>query len=113
MELVLETKQQDNETVVIGSISLTPAIDEDYWMWRVRLNDKQAIVGFPKFSTVGIGFAVEEDWNTNLPYTCSAEQIYDHIEHNKADDAISRENCLTAIRLIQEAAAKAIGNPRN
>jgi hypothetical protein len=104
--LYLETRDQSNETAVIGPVLLTPPIDEDYWQFRVRLTDQQSIVGFPKFTTIGIGFAVEDDWNTNLPYTCSAEQIYDHIEHNKGDDTISREDCLAAIRLIQAAATE-------
>lgn len=110
--LVLERKDQANETAVIGAaMMMTPMIDEDYWAYRVRLSDKQAIVGFPKFMTVGIGFAVEEDWNTNLPYTCDAEEIYDHIQHNKGDDAIGREACLEAIRLIQAAAREDRGDP--
>lgn len=79
-------------------------VDEDYRTYRVRLGDKQAIVGFPKYHTVGIGFAVEDDWNTNLPYTCDAERIYEHIECNKGDDSISDEDCIAAIRLIQDAA---------
>lgn len=102
--LTLETKQQDNQTVVMGHLQMTPPLDGDYWEYRVRLSDRQAIVGFPKFSTVGIGFAVEDDdWNTNLPYTCSAEDIYAHIECNKGDDSITREACLAAIELIQAA----------
>jgi hypothetical protein len=103
-DLVLETKGQQNETVQLGPVMLTPPIDEDYWAFRVKLSDAQAIVGFPKFGTIGIGFAQEEDWNTNFPYTCTAEEIYDHIEHNKADDSISREDCIAAIRMVQEAA---------
>src|SRR5260221_8530024 len=63
-----------------------------------------AIVGFPKFGTIGIGFAQEEDWNTNLPYTCPTQQIYDHIKHNKKYDEIADDTCVEAIRLIQEAA---------
>lgn len=106
--LVLEIRGQENKTVEIGPLSMAPPIDEDYWAFRVRLSEKQAIVGFPKFSTVGIGFAQEEDWNTNFPYTCDAEEIYQHIEHNKADDAISREDCLTAIRMIQDAIKTAV-----
>lgn len=102
-DLVLETKDQRNETPEIGPVMLTPPIDEDYWAYRVRLSDEQAIVGFPKFFTVGIGFAKEEDWNTNLPYTCDAVEIYDHIEHNKGDESISREDCITAIQMIQDA----------
>ena len=61
-DLTLERKNQPNETAVFGSedgptLLLTPPIDEDYWEYRVRLSETQAIVGFPKFSTVGIGFA--------------------------------------------------------
>lgn len=102
-DLVLEIRGQEDRTPHVGPVMITPAIDEDYWTYRVRLSDRQAIVGFPKFGTIGIGFAQEEDWNTNLPYTCDTEEIYDHIAHNKGDDAISRNDCLAAIRLIQAA----------
>jgi len=105
--LVLETKDQPDQTAKLGdrktTLLLTPPIGESYWLYRVRLTDRQAIVGFPKFFTIGIGFAAEEDWNTNLPYTCDAEEIYRHIRHNKADDTISDADCLTAIRMIQDA----------
>lgn len=101
--LTLETRNQQDRTAHIGPVMLTPPIDEGYWSWRVRLSGTQSIVGFPKFGTIGIGFAQEEDWNTNLPYTCDTEEIYDHIAHNKGDDAISRNDCLAAIRLIQAA----------
>lgn len=111
MNLVLERKQQANQTPKLRApggpvIMITPAIDKDYWKYRVKLSEKQAIVGFPKFSTIGIGFAVEIDWNTNLPYTCSAEEIFDHISHNKGSGAISNKDVLAAIRLIQEAVAE-------
>ena len=87
------------------TILFTPPIDEDYWLFRVPLTDKQAIVGFPKFWTIGIGFQVEEyDWNTNLPYTSDAETIYKHIEDNKGDDTISEEACISAIQAIQKQA---------
>jgi hypothetical protein len=108
--LVLETRSQQDKTVHAGPAMITPLIDEDYWQYRVRLSAAQAIVGFPKFFTTGIGFAQEEDWNTNLPYTCDAEKIYDHIAHNKGDDSISREDCIAAIRLIQDAARAAREN---
>lgn len=105
--LVLEIRGQEDQTARLSlggtTVAITPAIDEDYWAYRVRLSEAQAIVGFPKFFTIGIGFAQEEDWNTNLPYACGTEEIYDHIAHNKGDDSISREDCLTAIRMIQEA----------
>ena len=103
--LVLERKGQENETPVIGGVAMmTPAIDEDYWSYRVIVGEHQAVVGFPKFTTIGIGFAVEEDWNTNLPYTCSTEAIWEHIRDNKGDAAIPDEWCVEAIRMVQEAA---------
>lgn len=103
-EIVLESRVQSDRTVCLSGIAITPAIGPDYWTYRVRLSDTQAIVGFPKFFTIGIGFAEEENWNTNLPYTCDTEKIYEHIADNKGDDAITREDCLSAIRAIQEAA---------
>lgn len=108
MDLVLEVRDQENATtdLLVGGVvvSWTPPIDEDYWAFRVKVSETQAIVGFPKFSTFGIGFAQEEDWNTNLPYTVDAEEIYRHIARNKGDDAISEDDCLAAIRLIQAVA---------
>lgn len=106
MELTLERRDQQNKTPVLGGglVMMTPAIDEDYWAYRVRLSDKQAVVGFPKFMTIGIGFAVEEDWNTNLPYTCDTDEIFNHISHNKADDAIADDDVRAAIALVQQAA---------
>jgi hypothetical protein len=59
-------------------------------------------VCFPKFATIGIGFQHEEDWNTNLPYTTPADEIFKHISHNKGDDAIKDSDCLLAIVAIQE-----------
>lgn len=105
-ELTLERKsQQDSDPIRISGsvVMITPPIDEGYWAYRVRLTDEQAIVGFPKFNTIGIGFAVEEDWNTNLPYRCETEEIWKHIRHNKGDKRITREQGLSAIRLIQDA----------
>lgn len=101
--LVLEVRNQPDATPTAGPLMLPPPINEDYWSYRVRVADGQAIVGFPKFLTMGIGFAVEEDENTNLPYTCDAEEIYEHIKHNRGDASITREVCVAAIRLIQDA----------
>lgn len=85
-ELVLERKPEDNRTTVLtgprATIALAPAVDEGYWSYRVKLNDRQAVLGFPKFGTIGIGFAVEDDGNTNLPYTCETIDIVSHIWHN-------------------------------
>ena len=103
--LVLEQKKQPDTTLIHGNVAITPKINKDYWEYRVKLTDTQAIVGFPKFFTIGVGFAGEEDRNTNLPYTCEAEKIYDHIKNNKGDRGISRKDCIAAIRLIQKAAA--------
>lgn len=89
----------DGKTTVL----LTPPIDKDYWLLRVSLTEKQAIVAFPKFGTIGVGFQVEEDWNTNLPYSCEAAEIFNHIEHNRGDNTISREACIEAIEVIQAA----------
>lgn len=99
--------EQADESPVIGPFIMTPPIDDDYWRWRVIVGDGQAIVGFPKFGTVGIGFAREEDWNANLPYTQPAEAIFEHIAHNKGDDSIPDERCLTAIRMVQDAVREA------
>jgi hypothetical protein len=104
-DLVLETRAQNDLTPTAGPVMMTPPIGADYWAWRVRVGPGQAVIGFPKFMTIGIGFAVEDDWNTNLPYTSDAEDIYRHIKHNKGDDSISDAECIAAIRLIQAAAA--------
>ena len=82
---------------------ITPQIDESYWTFRVVLSARQAIVCFPKFTGFGIGFQQEDDWNTNLPYTCTAEQIYRHIRHNQGDASIKKPTVLAAIRLCQQA----------
>lgn len=87
---------------IIGSgVMITPPIDEDYWFIRVPLSENQAIVAFPKFMTFGIGFQHEEDWNTNLPYSCDADAIYSHISHNKGDDNIPDDSCIEAIKELQ------------
>lgn len=108
-KLVLERKDQQNETPVLGEadgvrLMMTPSLGGDYWAYRVVLSDKQAVIGFPKFFTIGVGFAAEEDWNTNLPYTCGAAEIFEHIKHNKGDENIDDEDVLAAIELIQAAA---------
>lgn len=102
--LRLERKSQSDTGIISASIAMTPSIGENYWSYRVIVGEYQAIVGFPKFFTVGIGFAVEDDWNTNLPYTCTTETIWEHIRDNKGDDRIPDEWCLQAIRMVQEAA---------
>jgi hypothetical protein len=96
-----------NDSFAGGRILVTPPLNEDYWVLRVPLTDKQAIVAFPKFTLIGIGFQVEDnDWNTNLPSNCEAEEIYEHIKCNKGDDSISDEACIEAIQLIQKELAE-------
>lgn len=107
--LVLERKDQPNETPEIGPFMLTPPIDEDYWLYRVRLTETQAVVAFPKFGTIGIGFAQEDDWNTNLPHTCETRKIFDHIAHNKGDESISDLDCIAAIEMVQTAVKEGLG----
>ena len=89
-----------------GMIMVTPPLDANYWLFRVGVSDVQGIVCFPKFGTLGIGFQFEEDWNTNLPYTCGTKEIYNHIKHNKGDDKISDTLCIEAIKMIQDACKK-------
>lgn len=93
------------QTLLAGpgvAVSITPPLNEDYWMFRVKLFEDQAILGFPKHNTIGIGFAQEEDWNTNFPYTVDATLTYEHIKHNKKYDEITDEQCIEAIKAIQE-----------
>jgi hypothetical protein len=121
--LQLERRDMPDRTPVVpmrrGTAMITPAIDDDYWIYRVRLTDRQAVVGFPKFGTVGIGFAAETDWNTNLPYRCQTIEIVSHIWHNVIpegvepdEDGESPEHNITvldvyrAVRMIQDAATE-------
>lgn len=116
-ELVLERRAQDDDTVMLATdgagpeaviVLMTPPITADYWMYRVVVCDGQAILGFPKFTTIGIGFAVEEDWNTNLPFSAPTLQIANHIWHNRGplpEDTPSFDLVVAAIKLIQDAAA--------
>lgn len=106
-DLVLETRDHDmpNKGILGGGVMMTPPISEEYWYWRVKLGSgNQAILGFPKFTTIGVGFAEEEDWNTNLPFSVSAQAILDHIQHNKGDESIADADCLAAIEMVREAA---------
>lgn len=95
---------ESNSELTIGTevLLFTPPIDDDYWLLRVELSPAQAVVAFPKFGTIGIGFQHEEDWNTNLPYSSEAQAIFNHIAHNKGDDSVPDEDCVAAIRLLQD-----------
>lgn len=117
-EMVLERRGERDKTPVVplsgdgsAAVVMTPPVGEDYRRYRVKLGTGgQAVVGFPKFFTVGVGFAVEDDWNTNLPYTCDTEQIFQHIRHNKGDDDIPDTDVINAIAMVQEA-IRADGHP--
>jgi hypothetical protein len=85
------------------TILMTPDLNEDYWLFRIKLHREQSLVAFPKFNTIGIGFAVEKDWNTNLPYQCETREIYDHIKHNKKYKVITDTMCLEAIEILRKA----------
>ena len=93
-----------------GIIMFTPAIDEDYWIMRVKLyhdkklNKDQSIIAFPKFGLIGVGFAIEErSWNTNLPYQTDTERLYKHIRCNKKYRVITKQTCLEGLKLLQAA----------
>ena len=105
-KLTLETKEQADGTVRLagGKALFTPPVGKAYWKFRVQVSKKQAVIGFPKFCTIGIGFQHEKDWNTNLPFTSPAKEIYDHIHVNGCGAVPS--TCIEAIKMIQAAAAK-------
>lgn len=94
-----------NHTFKVGNttVMMTPMIDEDYWVFRVKLHEDQAVIAFPKFSTMGIGFAQEEDWNTNLPYRCQTKNICAHIWENRKYEEITRPMVMKAIQMLQKA----------
>lgn len=110
-KLVLEVNKKDvkEDGLFFGDnarLMITPQIDEKYWTFRIKLYRKQALLAFPKFGTYGIGFAQEINWNTNLPYTSNAEEIYNHIKVNKKHKEIRKSHCIKAIEMLQEACKK-------
>jgi hypothetical protein len=110
MELQIEINKnvvKDGNNFSAGNgnlVMVTPAIDESYWLLRVPVSDKQAVVCFPKFFTIGCGFQHEEDWNTNLPIGCPTDEIFNHIKCNKGDKRISNDDCRKAIDMLREKA---------
>lgn len=113
MKLVLEVNRKFAPTakdlgLKILGIMMTPSVGKkDYWMFRVKVSKKQAVIGFPKFGTIGVGFEVEDaSWNTNLPYSCPTSQIFNHIKKNKGSKTIKDADCMEAIRMIQAAATE-------
>jgi hypothetical protein len=85
------------------TLAMTPPIDKDYWTFRVKLHKDQAVIAFPKFGTMGIGFAIEEDWNTNLPFRCKTEEICKHIWRNRKYEQITEYKVKRAIKILQKA----------
>jgi len=109
-KLIVEYKkgfEPSKDTFRVGRVvvMMTPAITEDYWIMRVKVFRNQAIVAFPKFGLIGVGFAQESDWNTNLPYQTPAERLYQHIEVNKKYKTLTKERCIEAIKMLQCACA--------
>jgi len=95
-----------DEFVCSSTLIVTPPISREYWLFRVKLHGDQAIVAFPKFRTIGVGFALEKYWNTNLPYVCEAETICDHIWGNREYECITRSQVIEAIKEIQGCCAE-------
>lgn len=99
-------------------IMATPAIGEDYWLFRVKLVKDQALLGFPKFGLLGVGFAIEdEDWNRNLPLLADAdtermEDIWDHIKVNKKYTSINKAMVMEALKLMRDTFRR-FGLPRS
>ncbi len=113
MELVLEHNPRIvDKTKFFGGTGaicmMTPSAigEDDYWAFRVRLSETQAIISFPKFCTLGVGFQRETNWNTNLPCQSGVESLWRHIKQNKGDDAISDEDCLRALKMVVDASVE-------
>jgi len=107
-KLVVEYKkgfEPSKDSINAGGVLImfTPAINEDYWIMRIKLYRNQALIAFPKFGLIGVGFAKEINWNTNLPYSVPAERLYQHIAVNKKYNQITKAHCLKAIKMLQAA----------
>ncbi len=89
---------------------ISPIVSDDYWMFRVKLCKDQAVLGFPKMGMIGVGMALENNGNTNLPlcplYTPekNAQRIADHIKCNKKYKSITIKMIEDAITLIEKGA---------
>lgn len=111
-KLLLEINDIEDQTGSIlvpnGIVMTTPPIGENYWLFRVRLYKDQAILAFPKFSLLGVGFALEEDWNRNLPIDnrstdSDLEEIWSWIRCNKKYPQITKKIGMEALKLIRTA----------
>ncbi len=120
MNLVLEYNSSCVDKTIICSSDqfsfiMTPSINgNEDWLFRVKVSDKQAIISFPKLSTLGVGFAQEnKDWNRNLPCTCETQTVWNHIKGNKGDDSISDQDCVEAIKIVCEASRQYLETDKN
>lgn len=75
--------------------------DRDY-VYRVEVSDDQALLGFEKCGSIGIGFEREVEEGLDLPSSCLTRRIYEHIRCNAR--GVDSRRCYAAIRIIQGAA---------
>lgn len=91
-----------------SGLMISPIVSKEYWAFRVKLCKDQAVLGFPKLGQIGVGMALEEDSNVNLPIhpddtpLANANRIYSHIKCNKKYESITRQMIVDAIMLIFE-----------
>lgn len=112
MELVLQRADGpvENAAVNVGFVALGGA--HRGWLFRVDVGGGQAVIGFPKYTTIGVGFEQEpESGNTNLPYTTPAKALLNHSWCNRGGMTATPEEALRAFELVQEAAQEALGKP--
>ena len=93
-------KETKYERILFGGVP-----SNDKFLFVVKLFKNQALIAFPKYSScIAIGFYQEDNgYDTNLPYQCQAEEIYNHIKCNKKYKEIKKKDCIKAIEKIQTA----------
>lgn len=96
---------------------ISPDVGPEYWVFRVKLVKDQAIVAFPKIGLLGVGFALEEDWNCNLPINRretdeDLAELWRHIRRNKKYPSITKKMGMEALRMIRRAYDR-FGAPRS
>jgi hypothetical protein len=74
---------------------------EGTWLYRVKLTAEQSIIGTPRNEMIMVSFVQARE---SLAVSATPWEIYDQIAHDKADDSITAEDCITAIQMIQHAA---------
>jgi hypothetical protein len=113
MELRLETRPSATDAATTmrtpggPTLLLGGAPKAGEWLYRVEVGGGQAVIGFPKFDViVGVGFEREEDWNTNLPSSVPARDIFEHIRHNRGPATATDEEIVEAIEMVRRAVAR-------